>query len=354
MSERTRVARVRTISWSRRQSAMTALKAFLVLGAFVVAAASFGSWAGSSQNCVSCHRTFDQVSVVHEGVECVSCHVPLGVTGTARFGASWARMAAVGDSFELASRESVGPIDESACIRCHRSVLEPEFAVLGGIRVEHAHLWEQGVACSRCHAGMGHQDTARAATRHTMSECMRCHGDGEEETRCSLCHTGNPSDVVSDRRPHAAVVAAGDGTCGGCHEPALARECVACHGGYEMPHPADWVRGHLYDGFVDQDACFECHAPPDGSPPAPHGAATGGYAGSFCNRCHSYPTPHPPASQWVRQHGAAYRGTFVPHPVCRACHGAEQEFVQNCYGCHHTRSACDTCHAQRDARRARR
>jgi len=355
-SDRRHPAAVRRISWSKRQRMYEAVRWAAGVLLILVAAGAFSSWAGSTQNCLSCHSSLRTVQGSHAQTECVGCHVPGGVNGRIRFGASWVRMAAIGylTGSEAVHGEEPRPVDESACVRCHSELVKPQADVVGGVRVGHAHLVDQGVRCERCHDGYGHGGVTQTAARHRMSECMRCHGDPQTETDCGLCHVGNPSDVVSGTRLLQRTWVTGDGTCNGCHEAQLARECIACHGGYEMPHPADWRTDHLYDGFANQDSCWECHSPPDGSPPAPHGSASGGYAGTFCNGCHSYPTPHPPAAQWIRQHGPASRGADVPHSVCEPCHSDPRFFVQRCTDCHHTADACERCHAERDRRRGRR
>ena len=348
------VPEVKRISWSRRQRALGAVKVVLVVTLLSVGAASASSWVASSETCAGCHVAVQPVHATHQDIGCASCHRPRGASGAVRFAVSWSRMAVNGYVLGQHPERSEGPraqIDQSSCTSCHAALFRDDSEIVAGVRVYHEHLLGNGVRCERCHEGLGHADTSRG-DRHVMSECMRCHGDAAEKVECGSCHVGRPSDVVSDTRLLHPVWIEGDGTCNGCHRSETARECVACHGGYEMPHPVGWGNAHYYDGFTDQQACFECHSPPRGVNPAPHGSASGGYGGSFCNRCHSYPTPHPPAAQWVRQHGPASRGVQIPHPVCAGCHGdAPYEYVSNCQGCHHTQHACDTCHAERDARR---
>ena len=235
-------------------------------------------------------------------------------------------------------------VESSGCLRCHRSVFSASFDEARMTKINHRHLYRQGFACMECHENAGHRPGVAARPRAVMEICMRCH-EGDDRQSCALCHKGKASDVVSGRRLIQPVHLSMGGTCGGCHTQQLANQCIACHGGFEMPHSEAWkTGGHSYQGFVNQERCTLCHVEPKGVDPAPHGSPFGTYGGGFCNRCHSFPSPHGDHTTWIVRHGPVSEGAFIEQPVCNGCHGPGQ--VQKCDQCHQ-KEVCDRCHEER-------
>lgn len=318
----------------------------VVLAAILAAAAfSVFEWADSDATCSGCHRATPAVAEAHDSAGCASCHRPGGPTGALRHLVAITRMSVI----QLASPDSSPQPGEwpedSGCLRCHGAVMTEEGPPRVTIRVRHSHLAEAGLRCLECHSGVGHVVDAHDRPRSVMGICLRCHDGDAAVSDCDACHLTRPSDVVSEHRLHRPVRVGMGGTCSGCHSARLESECVACHGGYEMPHPDGWMEGtHYLPGFVDQDRCMLCHEPPRGVEPAPHGSPTANYGGGFCNRCHTYPTPHGSRSAWIVRHGPASKGASVPQPECVPCHSSE--FVSSCTVCH-AQETCDRCHADR-------
>lgn len=316
-----------------------------VVGLLAIAAYSVFEWADSDATCAGCHRSTMDVAEVHESASCGSCHRPSGPTGALRHGVALASMTVVQFRSPDAIPQPGQQPEDSGCLRCHRTVIEDDGLLRAKIRVNHRHLVDAGLRCGECHTGVGHQEDTHDRPRSIMGICLRCHDGNGAQYECDVCHLSRPSDVTSDRRLHRPVRVGMGGTCAGCHSMRLEARCVACHGGYEMPHPVGWMEGaHFLPGFVDQDRCMLCHEPPRGVEPAPHGSPTANWGGGFCNRCHTFPTPHGDRNAWIKRHGPASKGVAVPQPQCTPCHSSE--FVKHCTVCH-AQETCDRCHADR-------
>jgi hypothetical protein len=320
----------------------------VALAAAVWALYSVAVWSESAETCRGCHVATQEVAATHETVRCPACHRPAGVVGALVHGVSLTRMVVGNAAGTRDEADAQGGEQDSACLRCHRSILQASADEGRPVRVFHRHLVEEGMPCGSCHPGLGHSPDGYDRPASIMEKCLRCHDGTSASADCALCHFGEPSDVASGRRVVQPVPIGMNGSCGGCHKTSLEKECVACHGGYEMPHPAGWVEGdHYYRGLVDQDACMDCHEATKGVFPAPHGSATANYGGGFCNRCHTYPTPHGDRGIWIKRHGPVSEGAAIEQKWCIDCHSSE--FVQQCTVCHDSRT-CDKCHLERDAR----
>lgn len=343
---------VRTVSLGKREAVVRAVRVILSIGLLSAGLLVAWRWSQSNDTCRSCHTSVAAPASPHQSAGCPSCHRPAGVLGASRQAVALGRMVVrqYTEQVETTLTAGAGELDESACLRCHRGLMRADADRNRSVRLNHGHLWRLGVACGRCHDTYGH--TPQTATaRSAMSECMRCHQRDGDSVKCGYCHIGKPSDVASGERVASRSGALVIRTCRGCHDAELAGECVACHGGYEMPHPDGWVEDHPYDGLTDQSDCHNCHRAPSGVPPAPHGAATGGYGGAFCNRCHTYPSPHGDSADWIRLHGPASRGRHVKQEVCLPCHS--DTAVSACTECH-SQESCQGCHRERDERAGRR
>ncbi|MDW7968182.1 MAG: cytochrome c3 family protein, partial [Thermoanaerobaculum sp.] len=143
--------------------------------------------------------------------------------------------------------------------------------------------------CARCHGGlaMPHPAGFRRRAKEEMaragvSTCAQCH-KGERAAACQPCHSSPPPDlqwgeVTFSHQRHGKYP---EIQCVSCHSrwPDHGRlvvnqqQCTQCHGGLEMPHPANWAEAH--PAFVRErgiESCEKCHA--------------GGMSGEFCATCH--------------------------------------------------------------------
>lgn len=339
------------VSWRTRRRLVRLATTLVGASLVLVAGWSVASWGGADETCVGCHRAQEVRLAPHEQTSCDACHRPGGLSGALRHTATVSQMLWTGYVLgEEADMSAIQP-DPSACLRCHREIMKPGFDEEKTIRVNHRHLLEAGYRCGQCHEQAGHRGLVASRPSSIMERCLTCHDGEAASAECGLCHASRPSDVTSSWRPRQSVPVGLGGTCRGCHSATTERECVACHGGYEMPHPPGWgnAGGHMYDGLVDQPTCELCHVPPANVGPAPHGALPVPHGGGFCNYCHMFPTPHGDRRLWTRSHGAASRGVEVGGQDCAPCHDSVG-FVDQCTMCH-TESTCSTCHAQRDRRR---
>lgn len=339
---------IRRYSLRSRRSAldlgMVALTLILALASVWFAA----DWATADETCLGCHESVVDHSGAHESLRCQDCHRPAGLSGALRYATDVGRMLAV-EYIISEPTDTVIPRqpDSSACARCHGAILVEgtESVSSGGTRVGHGHLVSAGLSCDRCHE-TGHGAGVPIRDKAIMTECLVCHDGAIAPIGCTTCHAARPSDTTSNMRVAALVSPIREASCRGCHSAALDAECVACHGGVEMPHPAGWTEsGHLYPGFLNKDGCGICHEPHGDVPPAPHRSASANYGGGFCNRCHSFPSPHGASTTWKAVHGAASRGEGVSQPSCEPCHSGS--FVSDCTACHSSES-CVRCHAERN------
>ncbi len=327
----------------------------LMVAGLALSAAWFATaWAESSETCRGCHATPAKTGGEHENIGCAQCHRQPGVLGALRYAVDYGSMLWSGYAVEEAPAPRGVRLESWSCLRCHRSVLDISREASAPVRVGHAHLLSAGFECADCHETAGHRESISGRPVAIMERCLRCHDGEHAASECDVCHTGRPSDVASGWRRTTPVAVGMGGTCRGCHSAGQERECIACHGGLEMPHPAGWAfgSGHVYDGFVNQARCSLCHKPPPaGLSPSPHGSPVGVYGGAFCNRCHTFPSPHGDTARWIRTHGPASRGVVIDQPACDPCHGPGH--VQQCYVCH-LEGTCRDCHDERDRRQSAR
>jgi hypothetical protein len=214
-----------------------------------------------------------------------------------------------------------------------------------------------GVACTRCHAGLGSDFELPDA-----SMCTSCHAKPHDTRPCLDCHAApnalaeladSRAHLVFDHKRHASTsnnncarchvgVADGDehmrppmATCFRCHDHDAsrdARNCRACHRDLDdattlpethLAHDGDWLREHGTRAASSGELCRSCHRD------------------AFCADCHGKTVPILPARARFDTPDATtiHRAGFVSRHAleARAEPGA-------CATCHST-SRCASCHA---------
>ncbi|MBI5231305.1 MAG: hypothetical protein HY876_03970 [Coriobacteriales bacterium] len=266
----------------------------------------------SSAVCRVCHSSAG-TDQAHRVSDCYSCHGGGGLLGSA---STALRM--VGHSIE---RESVSraSVASSWCLTCHQEVSTRPVGT--SVRVRHADMIEAGLECMQCHAGAGHDDgharteagdapsIALASHRSDsrMSACLRCHDGVRAPSECTTCHTRAPLDRL--RKIRGAKSKTGV-TCRGCHLTKTDRKCKSCHG-LEMPHPAEFRRGHAAYSWSRPAQCASCHETADGR--------------EGCS-CHPEENQHGTYERWFPMHGR--QATATGRNGCR-CHDSA-----SCMRCH--------------------
>ncbi len=232
-----------------------------------------------------------------------------------------------------------------------------------------------GVACGRCHVGLGDdgfvaarvRTASAAASAHipTQATCTSCHSDPHTTRDCLGCHVEvgareRRAEAAQHLRfAHAPHLGATLGQCGRCHagvvddrpEPPSMATCLGCH-----DHQADY----------DVRRCDGCHVDLEAEAPRPashavHGvdftARHGTFAGAqrdycatchgerFCAGCHGVSVPALPARLAFDRVGlgvnALHRAGF------RARHAEEARANPgSCTSCH-VPASCASCHAAR-------
>ncbi|MCE5204299.1 MAG: hypothetical protein LLG24_08845 [Actinomycetia bacterium] len=293
----------RLAALSRRQTAA------VWVGVIVIALA--GAYISSSSDtfCSStCHSMLTAADSheksTHASVRCVACHQTSAVDAVC----DRLRYAYV----QLRGTETLQVevlVEDATCLECHQTILDDDPTVRYGIRVVHAHFFDAGVGCARCHPASGHSET-RAVRVGSMSECLKCHSGDKAPTTCDTCHSGDVGAAAVADRSFGKVRLA-QPTCGGCHQQ---KTCDACHG-LRMPHPDGYANPRLHaraGAFSGRERlCYRCHAPQD------------------CGQCHGTLTTsggHTPG--WATEH---------------ATH-AFAEGNGYCLACHKTKDFCRVCH----------
>lgn len=259
------------------------------------------------------------------------------------------------------------------CLQCHD--MDNRLATPSGtILIDHEVHAENAVDCTICHNRVAHPDdkvefVLEGDKKHddwmAMDACFRCHSleaKAQAPGECAKCHiegfdpvpsshaksgwykafgdsTGHAKAAKTESETIAASVAyfkenppsepshgeiegeepTGElkpasqiNTCYTCHKRAF---CTDCHGGLEIPHPAEFKTDHAKQGYANPAACAKCHAR----------SATEAKGTGFCNACH-----HPaskPGVAWVRNHRSA---VYTDGPdACYTCHDE-----LDCSGCH--------------------
>jgi hypothetical protein len=302
--------------------------------------------------CWGCHA---HTATDHQvDAKCTVCHLPLAETAFDR-----ARIEALpmpGDhrsaSFLAAEHGRLVAADPSRCATCHTQ----ERCTGCHVDAERAEI----AAFPAAPAGMDLPEWAAHYSvpgDHADREWLRVHGIGASREACATCHTADdcvachvppvpapvralpsrdavvaPGARVVTRAPesharmffpqaHATLAAAGDASCGSCHEEAF---CVGCHdapvrGGY---HPTDFLPRHAASAFGRAADCSTCHD-----------------AQVFCRACHVEvglvpagsgrlgPSYHDDGPLWLIRHGQGARQNLES---CATCH--RQVDCTQCHG----------------------
>ncbi len=229
-----------------------------ILLAVVAFAVSYIATGSNSYCGQSCHaedaRVVTALDNPHE--DCIDCHESNPVTGVA----SRIRMA-----FEDVPEGGIAgtSTDPDACLDCHRNLLDETTTSDVGLRISHKEIVAGGRSCDDCHVDVGHRE-GRSFTGG-MSRCMSCHDGDVAQRTCETCHpAGSPiATADSTRRSTSSfdypVIRVAKRDCAGCHVDET--ECIACHGGFVLPHPADFLAGgHARQAaFGAKEQCFKCH-----------------------------------------------------------------------------------------------
>ena len=322
------------IKVTRRRIVVTAIVVtlFLLVVGFAFQATSTTTFCGL---CHDMKATVDAYKhSPHAGVNCEQCHTRPGPFFflTAKLEALQEPVKQLTGNYQT---PILGTVQNASCRRCHTdSQLFPTISA-HGIDVNHKHLIEAGWQCVACHSTVAHGNAVPAGSRTypTMDKCLICHNnhfhaaDGTVAVaRCDLCHTTPPPGAEPASHKPASLWLKIHGTngilstCSACHPttpgaPTAATgalvahdNCVSCHRGVLMPHPANWLTEHgTVEKRLGSHACAMCHSVP-----------------SYCDSCHRVPLPHP--KDFLATH-PKYAGQDPS--TCMTCHT-----VANCNACH--------------------
>ncbi|NJK88343.1 MAG: hypothetical protein HC923_02405 [Myxococcales bacterium] len=230
---------------------------------------------------------------------------------------------------------------------------------------EHRSHVTEGIACTKCHAGMDEAGEDGPLHLPTKEVCLECHQEPHDTNECSNCHgedftpirTGMAKHYLKFSHAEHLVVPETSGNCARCHQDVKYKdssllpkmpvclschehertweiaECDSCHVNIqaEMPKPAshivheeDYAQNHSTDAAANRAVCATCHSE------------------SQCASCHGVNVPVLPYRlNFDRPElGGLHRAGF------RSRHGREA-LVDGalCVTCH-TESSCVTCHAE--------
>lgn len=260
--------------------------------------------------CESCHASQRQgvlpESSTHAAVDCVACHVGVGLDERMTF--AYYQMFGMVVPALSTHDTTISRISDAACVSCHQL---SEVTQSNGLRVKHKECSE-GANCVDCHSDVAHLGQVQWPTTYAMEDCLRCHGVREIARGCDACHVGKIERTLPTsgtfslthgpnwRRTHGMGAVS---SCGACHAKGF---CAKCHGA-GVPHAPRFVGTHGPVALSSDADCLGCHAQ------------------TFCDGCHVYTMPHPP--QFAREH----RGLV-------ATEGDEQ-----CHVCH-DQTDCSRCH----------
>jgi len=297
---------VRDVSATRRRPRF----AWVAAGLLLVSALGFaGVGLAGPTSCASCHddgafRTQTQASP-HAAVECTSCHVGPGVLGQAVFALQRPLHRYVPLS-PSAARDAAA-VSDSRCEACHADALQGVSAA-GGIRIKHT-TCASALPCTECHSSTAHGSATKWLRSYDMEGCIECHA-ASKNTRCDLCHDGQPAAArvksVAFAVTHGPNWQSTHGmgtatTCIVCH---AVGDCAECHG-TGVPHEAKYVEVHASDAVQGEARCASCHED------------------EFCTSCHGTVMPHP--AGFTQRHMADAKQS----ELCARCHDES-----DCTGCH--------------------
>lgn len=282
--------------------------AALIVVAVVALAAVAPTLPGVSKCCTGCHAIASEVASWEQGphatVSCYGCHAGPGPLGAAASSLARARyLRTVGER-----QTAAAAVSTRRCLSCHSSIRS---GVTGArVRMRHSDVIDAGYECVSCHPQAGHETLKRqgSISQPLMSTCLSCHDGSSASSECSICHaSGQPLDTAETTGTAVVRLAT---RCTGCHTPASAQRCVACHG-LELPHPAGFMSKHAGLSYRSPALCAKCHEQ------ASSRLACG---------CHQDVNAHGTYSEWFPLHGPMARSNGPGG--CR-CHG--QAFCAFCH-----------------------
>ncbi len=250
--------------------------------------------------CVSCHEMQSAASSweksTHSQYRCVSCH----------------KLNPILKSAMLVSHLRQAPLQLSAqavaCTACHnlnRIVTPP-----GDLIIPHTMHVAKSIACSSCHAGVGHQDALETTQTAdiSMGLCFNCHYKKGGPLNCRQCHR-KPPVTLAHLQPdwtleHGREAAKDLAACNSCHKytlllnpaksatleqvlasPALYAKdnefCAGCHRLRPASHNPYFLHDHAFFAVDREDDCLVCH---EWDYPLP----TAQVPYLFCQQCHAY------------------------------------------------------------------
>jgi cytochrome c-type protein NapC len=312
----------------------------VVVTAFVVVMGVALAATSTTAFCGLCHNMKASVTAyrhsAHRGVNCEQCHSQPGPFFflTAKLEALQEPVKQVTGKYE---KPILGTVVNASCRRCHTNAKLFPTISKNGVNVNHKHLIEAGYQCTTCHSTVAHLNAVPpgSQTRPAMDKCLVCHNNNYRAadgtvavSRCDLCHVEPASGAVPASHRDGALWLKIHGTngilstCSACHPqpgrpvpagvPGTPPNCVGCHGGVLMPHPAGWLKLHgAQEQKVGRKACDLCHDGP-----------------AYCDGCHQVKLPHP--ADWLNLHAkeAAASSTSClnchSQANCQACHAAHQ------------------------------
>ncbi len=266
------------------------------------------------------------------------------------------------------------------CTQCH-ALENRKITPSAGIIIDHKAHSDAGIRCTWCHNRVAHNDTDYTYVNKDpktgevptpqpndmkMTSCFRCHSleaGAKVPGACATCHPADfqlkPASHLTDafKGQHgkmalaevsrvASVTAelkdheieegghggAGEGDdypmpeksaseinyCSTCHSEKF---CSDCHG-LEMPHPAEFKKGHGDASRAQAEKCIMCHGVQEET--------------KFCASCH---------------HGSAIGWTFDKTAAWGVQHGpaAGKVGVKSCLGACHETKFCLDCHTSTKA-----
>jgi len=201
------------------------------------------------------------------------------------------------------------------CSRCHRLADDGQ--------AEPSPFSSASGACATCHTA----NFDLKPKSHNSPNFMAQHGELAKEQADQVAEAQaeiakEPAKKVnSDKYAQAVKDVPSIRTINECYTCHDKKFCTDCHGGVEMPHPADFVSNHKAEAQAHPAACAKCHN-------------SGAAVSDSCSSCH-HSAPNVPGYQftssaaWTKEHGAASQKDGVSS--CFKCHGPS-----DCAKCHTT------------------
>ena len=310
------------------------------------------AYAGTSVQCVDCHRTQYVAAKSPDHVaggfpqSCTQCHSPT-TWASARFNHDASSFPLTGahraTTCQQCHGDGVYNGKSTTCVSCH----QPDYS-----RATPNHVSSGfSTTCQSCHttttwtgAAFNHDLSSFPLTgAHRTVTCQQCHGDGVyngKTTTCVSCHQSNYNTVTPNH-----VSAGFSTTCQTCHTTTTWTGAVFNHDASSFPltgaHRTATCQQCHGDGVYNgkNTACVSCHQPDYNTATPNHPAA--GFP-MTCQTCHT-------TTGWT---GAAFNHTWfrVPHHgyrACTDCHTTPTNYaVFVCTTCH-TKTKTDSKHQGR-------